>query len=75
MLTTTASAPLGTCRVLVQIEHAAHLASDLGQTLRTLRSYQTDCQECALQCTCQTPGWNSSLDAALRDIAEEWGLI
>jgi len=69
------SAPLGTCRVLTQLEHAAQLASDLGQSLRALRQCQADCLDCPLRTTCQTPGWSSSLDAALRDIAEEWGLI
>jgi len=74
MLATAPSAPLGTYRLLAQVQQATALVNNLGQTLRRLRQYQADCADCALHCTCQTPGWNSSLDAALRDIAEEWGL-
>jgi hypothetical protein len=68
-------APATRCRVAEQAQHAAFLADGLGQTLRTLREYQADCETCRLHGTCQTPGWNASLDTALRDIAHEWGLI
>lgn len=69
------TAPLATCRVLAQAERTAALAASLGVALRTLHGLTADCDTCPLhpQCACQ--GWNTSLDAALRDIAGEWGLI
>jgi hypothetical protein len=66
---------LGKCRVLVQAEQAAHLAQDLGVALRLLRDAQVDCIDCPLRATCQAPSWNADLDTALRDLAEEWGLM
>lgn len=69
-------APAKTCRVIIQAERTAALAADLGDALRALRAYQTDCDNCDLHgTTCQSPGWNTALDSAIRDIAEEWGLI
>lgn len=66
---------LGSCRVLVQAEIAAAAATSLGLALRQLRRFETDCETCELRPACQSPGWSAALDTAIRDIAEEWGLI
>lgn len=68
------AAPLGACRVITQAERAAHLAQNLGVALRDLRATMHDCENCPLMQTCLVQNWNASLDTALKDIAEEWGL-
>lgn len=65
-----------TCRVAQQAEAATLAASTLQAALRKLKRLQVLCQECPQGANCvHAAAWSNRLDAALRDIAEEWGLV
>lgn len=64
------------CRVAQAAEDAAMAAKTLQSTLRKLKALQTACESCPNGFECQiAAAWSNRLDQAVRDVAEEWGLI